>query len=55
MELLARLIDAPPEPAPADRVTVHAPPTTLAGAQPSDEIVTAGGFTVSDAVEEVPP
>ena len=41
-ELLARLIDAPPEPALADRVTVHvleAPPTTVAGAQLTEEIV----------------
>ena len=40
-ELLARLIDAPPEPALADKVTVHvleAPPTTVAGAQPMEEI-----------------
>jgi hypothetical protein len=49
-ELLARLIDAPPEPALADRVTVHvleAPPTTVAGVQLTEEIVTAGGSTGS--------
>ncbi|HEY6340473.1 MAG TPA: hypothetical protein VIY49_03200 [Bryobacteraceae bacterium] len=42
VELLARLIVAPPEPALADRVTVHvleAPPTTVAGAQLTEEIV----------------
>jgi len=44
-ELLARLMDAPPEPALADKVTVHvleAPPTTVAGAQLTEEIVTTG-------------
>ena len=44
-ELLPRLINAPPEPAPADKVTVHVlevPPTTAAGTQVSEEIVTAG-------------
>jgi hypothetical protein len=50
-ELLVRLIDAPPEPALADRVTVHvleAPPTTAAGAQVTEEMVTGGstGSTV---------
>jgi hypothetical protein len=42
-ELLARLIDAPPEPALPDSVTVHVlgePPTTVAGAQLAEEIVT---------------
>jgi hypothetical protein len=59
-ELLARLIDAPPEPALADRFTVHvlgAPPTTVAGAQLTEEIVIAGGSagsTVRDAVLEEP-
>jgi hypothetical protein len=41
-ELLLRLIDAPPEPALADSVTVHvleAPPTTAAGEQLTEEIV----------------
>ena len=49
---------APPPGAAPDSVTVHvllAPPPTVAGAQLSDEIVTAAGFTVRDAVEEVPP
>jgi hypothetical protein len=50
-ELLVRLIDAPPEPALADRVTVHvleAPPTTVAGAQVTEEMVTdaSAGSTV---------
>jgi hypothetical protein len=53
-ELLARLIDAPLEPALADRATVHvleAPPTTVAGAQLTVEIVTPGGGpTVTVAV-----
>ena len=59
-ELLVKLIDAPPEPAPADRVTVHvleAPPTTVAGPQLIEEIVefvTAGGVTVMDAAWEEP-
>jgi hypothetical protein len=56
-ELLARVMDAPLEPALADRVTVHvleAPPTTVAGAQLTEEIVTAGGVTVRDAVWEEP-
>jgi hypothetical protein len=55
-ELLVRLIDVPPEPALADRFTVHvleAPPATVAGAQLTEEIVT-GGFTVRDAVLEEP-
>ena len=54
-ELLARVIDAPPEPAFADRFTVHVlgpPPTTVAGVQLTEEIVTAGGVTVMDAVLE---
>ena len=54
-ELLPRLTDAPPEPAFADRFTVHvlgAPPTTVAGAQLTEEIVTAGGVTVMVAVWE---
>ena len=49
---------APPPGAAPDSVTVHvllAPPTSVAGVQLSDEIVTAGGFTVRDAVEDVPP
>ena len=40
-----------------DSVTVQvllAPPTRVAGAQLSDEIVTAGGFIVRDAVEFPP-
>jgi hypothetical protein len=48
VELLASPIDAPPVPALADRVTVHvleAPPTTVAGAQLTEEIV-GGGSTV---------
>lgn len=58
-ELLARVIDAPPEPALADRVTVHvleAPPTTVAGAQLTEEIVAGGftGFTVRVAAWEEP-
>jgi hypothetical protein len=54
-ELLVKLIDAPKEPAPADRVTVHvleAPPTTVAGAQLTDEIVTPDGVSVMDAAWE---
>jgi hypothetical protein len=54
-ELLARLIDAPPEPALADRVTVQvleAPPTTVAGAQLTEEIVPAGGISLMDAAWE---
>ena len=42
VELLARLMEAPPEPVLADKVTVHvleAPPTTVAGAQLKEEIV----------------
>ena len=49
---------APPPGAAPDSVAVHVllpPPTSVAGAQLSDEIVTAGGFTVRDAVEEAPP
>ena len=49
---------APPPGAAPDSVTVQvllAPPTTVAGVQLSDEIVTAGGFTVSEAVAELPP
>ena len=49
---------APPPGAAPDSVTVHvllAPPTSVAGAQLSEEIVTAGGFTVREAVEEAPP
>ena len=49
---------APPHGAAPDSVTVHvllAPPTTVAGAQLSDEIVTAGGVTVMEAVEDAPP
>ena len=56
--LLDRPTLAPPPGAAPDSVTVQvllAPPTTVVGAQLSDEIVTAGGFTVRDAVEEVPP
>jgi hypothetical protein len=56
-EPLLRPIDAPPEPALADRVTVHvleAPPTTVAGAQLTEEIVTAGRVTEIDAVWEEP-
>jgi hypothetical protein len=56
-ELLVRLIDAPPEPAFADRFTVHvleAPPITVAGAQLTEEIVTADGVTVRDVVGEDP-
>ena len=56
-ELLAKLIDAPPEPALADRVTVHvleAPPTTVAGAQLTEEIVIPGGISVMDAVWDEP-
>lgn len=55
-ELLDRLIDAPPEPALADRFTVHVlgePPATVAGKQLTEEIVT-GGSTVSVAVWEEP-
>jgi hypothetical protein len=55
-ELLVRVIDTPPEPALPDRVTVHvleAPPATVAGAQLTEEIVTAG-VTVRDAVWEEP-
>jgi hypothetical protein len=51
LELLARLIDAPPEPALADSVKVHvleAPPTTVDGEQLTEEIVIGGGFTVRD-------
>ena len=49
-ELLARPIDAPPEPALADSVTVHVletPPTTVAGAHVREEIVTTGAVGVS--------
>jgi hypothetical protein len=55
-DLLDRLTDAPPEPALADRVTVHVletPPTTVAGAQLTEEIV-AAGITVMDALWEEP-
>ena len=48
---------APPPGAAPDSVTVHvllAPPTTVAGAQLSDEMFTAVGFNVSEAVKEVP-
>jgi hypothetical protein len=56
-ELLARVIDAPPEPAFADRVTVQVletPPTNIAGAQLTEEIVIAGGVSVTDAACEEP-
>ena len=56
-ELLVRLIVAPPEPAFADRFTVHVleePPTTVAGAQLTEEIVPAGGVAVREAVWEEP-
>ena len=49
---------APPPGAAPDSVTVHvplAPPTIVDGVQLSDEIVTTGGFTVRDAVGDVPP
>ena len=58
-ELLARLIETPLEPALADRVTVHVletPPTIVAGAQLTEEIVTGGavGVTVMDVAWEEP-
>ena len=56
-ELLDRLIDAPPEPALADRVTVQvleAPPTTVAGAQLTEETMTPGGVSLMDATWEEP-
>ena len=56
VELLARLIEAAPEPA-LDRVTVHvleAPPTTIAGAQFTKEILIAVGVNVMDATCEEP-
>ena len=54
-ESLARLIDAPPASVLPDMVTVHVveePATTVAGAQLTDEIVTTGGVSVTDAWEE---
>ena len=56
-ELLARLIDAPPESVFPDMVTVHVvepPPTSVAGAQLSEEIVTTGGVSVNDVTWEEP-
>jgi hypothetical protein len=56
-ELLARLIDAPPESVFPDMVTVHVvepPPITVAGAQLDEEIVTTGGVSVTDATWEEP-
>ena len=56
-ELLARLTDAPPESVFPDMVTVHvveAPPTTVAGAQLTEEIVTTGGVSVTDITWEEP-
>jgi hypothetical protein len=56
VELLARLIEAAPEPA-LDRVTVHvllAPPTTVAGAQFTKEMGIAVGVNVMDATWEEP-
>ena len=51
-ELLARVMDAPPEPALADSVTVHVletPPATVAGAQLTEEIATPDGVRLRDA------
>ena len=57
-ELLARLMDAPPEPTLAERVTVQVldtPPTTVEGAQLTEEIVTAAkGVSVREADWEEP-
>ena len=57
--LLESATCAPPEGAAALRVTVPvddcAPPVTLVGFSVSEETVTGGGFTVSEAVRVVPP
>jgi hypothetical protein len=56
--LLESATTAPLGGAAADSVTVHvliAPPTTVAGVQLKDDVVIAGGFTASEALEEVPP
>ena len=57
-ELLARLMEAPPEPALADKVTVHvveAPPATVAGPQLTEEIVTTpGAVSVREAAWDEP-
>ena len=56
-ELLARLIDTPAESVIPDMVTVHVvepPPTTVAGAQLSEDIVTTGGVSVTDVTREEP-
>jgi len=57
--LLESATCAPPEGAAALRVTVPvddcAPPVTLVGFSVSEETVTGGGVTVSEAVRVVPP
>jgi hypothetical protein len=56
-ELLVRVMEAPPEAAPAGKFIVHvleAPANTVAGAQLTEEIVLPGGVNVMDVTWEEP-